>query len=200
MKHILAFLCLLFLAPLANAQTNLKWNEDQISWSGPTVCADGSPITDCPVTGYRVETAKSCTATTWSLAGTTAANVLTFKATNLTAGLNCYRVKAQSAGGDSAASATTSATATPPLPGTPTNVTVSDVVAYEIRENAQGVLVASRIGIVPAGSLCSQETREVSGVTYNRVDAQNVDLINWPASTAKPVEAWAKCAAPQAAS
>jgi hypothetical protein len=58
---------------------------------------------------------------------------------------------------------------------------VSDVVAYEIRENSTGVLTASRIGIVPAGSLCGQDTRTVSGVTYNRVDPASVDLVNWPA-------------------
>jgi hypothetical protein len=195
MKHILALLCLLLVFALpAHAQTNLKWNEDQVSWSPSTACSDGSPIADCPVTGYRLETAKTCTATTWALAGTTAPNVTTFRATNLTAGLNCYRVKAQSANGDSAPSSTASATATPPLPSAPVNVTVTDVVAYEIRPNASGVLIASRIGIVPTGAICGAETRLVGDVTYNRVDPRSVDLVNWPAQT-KPVEAWAKCAA-----
>lgn len=191
MKHILVLLCLF--APFsAISQTALKWNEDQVSWAAPTACNDGSPITDCPVTGYRVETAKTCSAATWGLAGTTAANVMTLKATGLTAGLNCYRVKAQSANGDSNASTTASATAVPPAPGEPTSTTVTDVVAYEIRPNSTGVLIATRIGIVPAGSLCTQETRTVKGVTYNRVDPNMVDYVNWP-NVLPPKDVFAHC-------
>lgn len=190
----LALLALLCILPVfAHAQTALKWNEDQVSWSAPTACSEGSPLADCPISGYRVERAAGSCAGTWSTAGTTAANILTFKVGSLVAGTNCYRVITLSAGtSESLPSAAKSQVTTPPTPGAPTNVTVSDVVAYEIRSNAQGVLTASRIGIVPAGSLCSQDAREIGGVTYNRIDPASVDLINWPAGL-PPKDVFAKC-------
>jgi hypothetical protein len=183
-------------SPAVHGQT--VWNEDNLSWTAPTGCSDGTPIANCPVTGYRIERASSPTATTWVFVATT--SLTSYKATNVPAGQNCYRVAANSANGMSAwapvlaSSCATAAAPPPPPPGPPGSVTVTDVVAYEVRKNSKGVMVATRIGIVPASTVCSQETRTASGVTYNRIDTAAVDMVNWP-SRIPPVDVFARCAA-----
>jgi hypothetical protein len=199
--------CLIFVisaqvAPLVHAQTAPAWNEDNLSWTAPTACSDGTPLTNCPVTGYRIERASSPTATTWAFVATT--SLTSYKATNVPAGQNCYRVAANSSNGMSAwapvlaSSCAIAAAPPPPPPAPPGSVTVTDVVAYEVRKNSSGVMVASRIGIVPTGTVCSQETRTVNSGsypgTYNRIDPKAVDLINWP-NRLPPTDVFARCAA-----
>lgn len=179
----------------ANAQTALKWNEDQLTWVAPTTCTDGSPITDCAVTGYRIETAASATATTWSLVTTALATANTYKVTGLTEGPHCYRLASLSTKGQGPYSAVPSsmcATAAAPFPNPPTP-TLTDVVAFEIREDASGTLVATRIGILPAGSLCNAETRDVNGVTFNRIDPNAVEPFN-SLQGVPPADVYARCA------
>jgi hypothetical protein len=190
---LLLAMCLISSAAFAQS---LKWNEDLLTITPAATCSDGSPANDCPVATWRIERASSPTATTWTLVTSLAGNTLTYKPTGLPAGQNCYRVAAigvsgQQSGWSTVASAQCQ-TATPPAPGTP-SLSVTDVVAYEIRPNSTGTLVASRVGLVPEGSLCGQDSREVNGVTYHRVDPRSVDLINWPASTANPLETFARC-------
>lgn len=203
-RALLTFVLAFMLAPLASAQTGLKWNESILTWTNPaTTCDDKvSPLTECPVSGYRLEMASSCTATTWEFVANVPATPLSYKQTNIPAGPHCYRVKARYVVGTGTletgagpVNATSLKVTTAPAPSAPGAVVVSDIVAYEVRENSQGVMVASRIGVLPMGSLCGPEAREANGVTYNRVDAQSVDLINWPSSTARPVETFAKCGA-----
>jgi hypothetical protein len=189
-------------SPAVHGQT--VWNEDNLSWTAPTGCSDGTPIANCPVTGYRIERASSPTATTWVFVATT--SLTSYKATNVPAGQNCYRVAANSANGMSAwapvlASSCATAAAPPPPPPPPSppgSVTITDVVAYEVRPNSKGVMVAARIGVVPAGTVCSQETRTVNSGsypgTYNRIDPKAVDLINWP-NRLPPTDVFARCAA-----
>ena len=190
----LVFLALLCFFPLLAHSAN-AWNERDLTTTAPTACTDGSPIAQCMVTGYKWEAAGNCTATSWNALGTTAANVLTYHASNLVAGTYCFRVKATSAGGDSGPSLTTTnsqTTVTAPLPAPPGAVSVSAAVAYEIRPNSTGVLTATRIGVIPLGSPCQSDIRTVGGVAYNRVAPSSVDLINWPAKI-PPVDVFALC-------
>lgn len=94
----------IFVAPAHAANA---WHERDLNWGPPTTCSDGDPdVSHCPVTGYKVEVAGSCTATVWNSL-VTISNVTTYHVANLQPGSYCFRVKATSAGGDSGPGPTT---------------------------------------------------------------------------------------------
>jgi hypothetical protein len=190
MKYCIALFVFALLATTAHAQTARKWNETDLAWTASTTCSDGSPVTNCAATGYRIERATAATGP-WTAVVTLPASATTYRATGLPAGTNHFRWFTLSAGGESVASSVVSSVNTAPLPNPPTPRVVEPT-AFEIRPNSTGTLVATRIGIIEAGALCSAETREVGAVTYNRVDTRSVDLVNWPGAL-KPIEAWAQC-------
>lgn len=171
----------------AHAQTALKWNERQLTWTAPQACVDGSPISECPVTGYRVETASACNAPTWTLIGSTDAVTVSFKASSLPAGTNCFRVKAKSAAGDGPPTNTVSVTVTGPTPGQPGTLTVSSPTAYEYKSATDTM---ARVAFVPVGTPCGPQTKVISGITYCRLDINEADFVNWP-SDQKLTEVWA---------
>lgn len=171
----------------AYGQTALKWNERQLNWSTPTTCTDGSPITDCPVTGYRVEAASNCATPTWTLAGTTGANVTAYKAASLAAGTWCFRVRAQSAGGDGPPTNVVTVSVVAPTPGQPGTLTVTAPTAYEYKPATNTM---ARVAYVPVGTPCGPETKVLAGLTYCRLDVNEADFVNWP-SNAKLTEVWA---------
>jgi hypothetical protein len=92
-------LWLTLMVPVAFAGTN-AWNERDLSWGPPATCIDGDPdLTHCPVTGYKVEVAGSCAATTWN-ALVTIGNTTSYHVTNLKTGSYCFRTRAITAGGE----------------------------------------------------------------------------------------------------
>jgi hypothetical protein len=173
------------------------------SWTAPASNTDGTPYTDNA--GYNVYrgTSPASLAKIKSVGPT----ITSIDDTGLASGTYVYAVTTVNASSlESAKSATATATVTgssttasataavQTIPAPPTGVKATvDIVAYEVRPNSTGTLVASRIGLIPMGSICGEETRTANGVTYQRVDTQAVDFINWPASVAKPVEAFGKC-------
>lgn len=196
-----AFLCL-FAAP-TYAQTQ-AWNENVLTWTAHATCSDGSPATSCPVAQWRLETAATATATTWDLVGYVPVATLRYVHTSVAAGPHCYRVKGVTADnfttGASAVltnSCKTNVQPPPPTPTPPGPVTVANVTAYEVRPNSTGTMMATRIGLVPAGTVCTQETRTAplagKQVTFNRIDYAAVDLINWP-NRLPPIDVFARCA------
>lgn len=193
-------LCLLFV-PAAFGQTP-AWNENVLTWTAHTTCSDGSPATNCPVAQWRLETAATATATTWDLVGYVPVATLRYVHTGVTAGPHCYRVKGVTADNFTtagsavlASSCKTNIAPPPPNPNPPGFVlVVTNPTAYEVRPNSTGTMTASRIGIVPLGTLCTQETRTASSVIYNRIDPKAVDLINWP-NRLPPADVFARCAA-----
>jgi hypothetical protein len=174
-----------------------------VSWTPPTKNDDGTTLTNLDSYGlYRGVGATTPT----KLKTVPGAGVTSTTDSGLATGTYRYAVSAINADGVESILSTvvsTNATASTDtesvafavqaVPNPPTGVTVTNAVAYEIRLNSQGVLVASRIGLISQGSICTQETREVDGVTYNRVDPSSVDLINWPAQT-PPKDVFARCA------
>jgi hypothetical protein len=81
---------------VANAQTTaLKRNERLLTISPVTACEDGTTdLTQCPFDSYRIEHASLCTATTWDVVADVPSSTLTYKATGLTSGNHCWRVRA----------------------------------------------------------------------------------------------------------
>lgn len=133
----------------------------------------------------------------------------TFTVDNLATGTWFFAVKARSTTGAESANSNVASKAVTATPGaalpvlsvtldpiaTPSApvLTVSDPTAMEIRPNSTGTLTAARIGLVPVGTRCYQDSRTASGVTYNGVPIELVDFVNWPTASVLR-EAWAKCA------
>jgi hypothetical protein len=174
-----------------------------LTWTNPTQNTDGTPLTDHAGTNiYR---------------GTSAANLARVKSvgrgissttdTSLASGTYLYAATAVNtssvesdksatasvvvAGSSSVASASAAVQSTP---NPPVDLVVTSLVAYEVRPNSQGVMSASRIGIIPASTPCTSESRTASGVQYHRIDLRAVDFVNWP-SRIPPRDVFARCAA-----
>lgn len=124
--------------------------------TAPTTCTSGVPVSNCPVTGYRWE--RSATATgTFAAVGTSTAT--TFTVTSAAVGQNCYRAIATSAKGDSGPSNVFCKTITPPSgpPSPPTNLTVIEPIAFNIRMEGHNVVLAQTIGKARLGATCGKQ-------------------------------------------
>jgi len=159
----------------------------QITCTGPTQYTDGTGIPAGTAITYTLY---------GGLQGATKAKLATaqacaFARTSVAAGTQEYYVTASVAGVESGPSVTLVKVIPPPTPKPPTTV-IGEIVAYEVRQNSRGVMVATRIGIVPPGTACTSETRVANGVTYTRVAPGAVDIVNWPVQL-NPLETWAKC-------
>jgi hypothetical protein len=171
-----ALTCFINPAYAANA-----WNERDLSWKAPTTCSDGTTdLTLCVVTGYKVEAAGSCTATTWNALGATAANVTTLHAT-LNAGTYCFRVKATSSAGDSPPSTTSTGSQTVVVqpsvpPGAPGPVSVAvNATAYNLIKSETGLIVMLPVGVIATQTSCDATQAVITGgKTYNPVSPASV--------------------------
>jgi len=187
-----AFL-LLFAAWCATAQTPAcAWNEDCIAWNAPTTRTDGSAIAATDIASYVVESAPAG-ATTWAQLGTVTAPVQAYKRTGLKAGdAFDYRVSVVlKSGARSAPSEVKSATTAEPPPNSPVLKSI-DTLAYEIKPNSTGNLVATRIGYIPMGTACGDRQQTIGTVAYTLVPRTSVDMVSWP-STVRLQDLWAKC-------
>jgi hypothetical protein len=175
-----------------------------VSWTPPTKNDDGTTLTN--LDSYGLYRGVGATTTPTKLKTVPGAGVTSTTDSGLATGAYRYAVTAINADGVESILSTvvsTNATASTDtesvafavqaVPNPPTGVTVTNAVAYEIRPNSDGSFAAARIGLIPLGSICSQETRDSNGVTYNRVDPAVVDLINWPAQS-PPKDVFARCA------
>jgi hypothetical protein len=158
----------LFLLVFSGA-ANAQWNTNTISADAPTTCTSGQPIANCPVTGYRIERASSQTGT-YAAVGTSPTPSFTHNGAS--AGLNCYRMVALSAQGESAPSVVTASACKtnvepsgPPNP--PTNLRVTATVAFNVRADFQkfAFVKSTRFGTVKLGAACD-ESRSVGGGFY----------------------------------
>jgi hypothetical protein len=191
-KRTLIFL--LSLMPVLAFGAN-TWNERDLAWTAPTTCSDGTAITNCPVTGYKLEAAGTCTATSWN-AVATVGKVLTYHVTNLAPGNYCFRVKATSAGGDSAPSPTTASSQTtvvqppPSVPDAPGSVVVAiSPTAYTVIKS-QDALVMLPVGTVATSTACDvTQAISLKGQTYNPVPVSSVKFTG----TARPIVTFAIC-------
>lgn len=170
-----AILLLLLLDGRAWAQ-EIRWNEDKIDWTPPTQCADGSPLTDCPTTGYRIETASSPTATDWTVVTTVDASVTTYKTTGLSAGQHCYRIITLSQDRESVPSNVACDLASAPAPAPATLETI-DTVAHEVGYDWRKFrfVLGNPIGTVPLGTKC-HETFRIKGTNYYQVNREHVSF------------------------
>ena len=186
-----ALLLAAFVFPcLAFAQTPKPWNQNDLDWAGPTTCSDGSALTNCQISQWRIERANSPTATTWTAIATIPASAgRKYSDTSAAAGLNCYRVKAImgppppelifSVPSDvlQGPAINSCVTNTQPAPGKPGPVMVASLTAYELRQDESGVMQPVRVAGIPANSMCV------------------LDVVSWPVEPTDAIELHARCSA-----
>jgi hypothetical protein len=186
----------------ASAQT-VPRDAAQLQWVHPTQNTDGTAIpASCPagvtncgrLTQTRLEYG-SCSGTAFGTKVgeiTVAAPANTATVSALVPQVYCFRAFSRNDfAAESAASNVGTKTIAAPTPKAP--LLSVDTLAYEIKTNSAGRLVATRIGLVPMGTLCASEQQQtVEGETYSRVDRAAVDVVNWPANL-KLADVWAKC-------
>lgn len=179
MKKILVFLALA-IPSLSFGQA--AWDSNALSWQGPVTCTNGQPITACPITGYRVERSATQTGTYTAVATVTTTS---YTHTGAASGANCYRVVAIAATGTSAPSNVACRTNTPPVPNPPTNLTVTEPVAFDVRPN-ESTFAFDRgraVGIAKLGAACD-ETRTTGDGYYALERPSRVRLTREARSTA----------------
>jgi hypothetical protein len=88
---LLALLILGAWVGIAQAQTVTR--DVKLSWTAPTKCMSGAPITSCPITNYGV---LKLIGTTWTQIGTTLPTVTSYTDANVPLGTYSYRVVAKS--------------------------------------------------------------------------------------------------------
>jgi hypothetical protein len=187
-RFVLLIFALLFLAffmsSAAQAQTSQPWDTNIVSFIAPTTCTSGQPIANCPVTGYRIERSAAATGT-FAAVGTS--TTTTFTHTGAVAGLNCYRAIAMSPKGDSVPSNVACKTNVAPSgpPNPPTNLTVVDPLAYDVRPN-ESTFAFDRgraVGTAKLGAACDEA--RTTGQDYYAIERPSrVKLTRAPRSTA----------------
>jgi hypothetical protein len=188
--RILLALVMLLASITATAQTT-AWNEDRLTWSLAGDCQDGQPLSACPVTGIRVETATSTTGP-WTILNTLGNTATSYLRTSVPVGLNHYRVGLVWSGGviySNLVSATTVALPPPPPPPKPPVLVVAEVVAGVgvspvfriLQDGSRSTTVA---GFVQAGKPCLPPTVfRYRGRDYQKVDPM---YVKWWSTTPTP--------------
>jgi hypothetical protein len=154
MRIVLALLLTLIALP-SLAQTAPTFSPTW-SWTAPTTCSDGTPITHCPLTGYTLYTGlKGSTLTAW---GTVAAAATSIQTPGTPAGTWCGQLTANdTAGASSAPTAPVCIALGSLIPASPTGTAVTlattSTIAYVLVPGADtyGVLI---VGTVPLATAC----------------------------------------------
>lgn len=152
---------LIFLLAFAGIAHGQAWDSNLISWSAPQKCTDGTAITNCAVTSYRIERAPKATSATFAPVGTAPANATSFIHTGAAEGMNCYRVIAVTAAANSAASSPPACrTNVKPVsvPDPPGDVVVTGTTAYNIRADFGkfAFVKGSKWGTATKGAACDE--------------------------------------------
>lgn len=186
----------------AKAQT-VPRNAAQLSWTNAATNTDGTAIpTSCTagvaqcakLTSTRVEYGSCASAGVFgSKVGQidVAAPGNTATVSSLVVQTYCFRAThVNDYSLESAASNVVSKTIAPPTPGAP--ILAISSVAYEIKANSRGVLVAMRVGLIPMGTSCGVQAITVDKIEYHLVPRGTLDVVNWPRDLDLH-EVWAEC-------
>jgi hypothetical protein len=121
-KRFIAALVLLFALPAAYAGTV------KLEWQAPTVCSDGSALSNCPISGYEVFQGVSPTGTAYNLRETVAGDLLTVTYNDIAPGSRCFYLKTVSGLLKSGESNRFCVTVPAPPPNAPAGFSVTVVV------------------------------------------------------------------------
>lgn len=87
-NHFLVLFCLI---PLALLASSAMAGTVTLSWEAPTTCADGSPLTECPTTGFEISDGLSTTST-YTVKETVAPTV-TSRTYSYSPGVRCFSAR-----------------------------------------------------------------------------------------------------------
>lgn len=174
-----------------------------LSWTPPVKNTDGSTLTN--LAGWRISYGSSATVLS-QVIQIANPGISAYVVTGLPPGTQYFGVKAYTTTGVESDLSNITSKAVATVPGQSATKTVAvtvdtkplppvlaiDTQAYEIKTNSTGTLVATRIGLVPLGTTCSERQQKVGAVTYSLIPRQSVDMVNWPANV-KLQDVWAKC-------
>lgn len=149
-----------------------------LNWVAPTTCTDGTAVTNCATTGYRVYGALQGVvpkAIVWTAIKTDTSAVLA----NVPAGTWCYQMTTVAGALESLPSNEVCKTIAPPGPNPPTLTTVTVVAGIGTQPVygivANGARSSAVYGFVAAGVPCSGiPVFNYRGNTYYHVDKSNV--------------------------
>lgn len=179
MKRLLLALAL-FSSPAFAQQA---WNTNVLTWEAPLTCTSGVPISNCPVTQYRVERSATTTGT-YATVGTS--TLLTYTHLSAAAGFNCYRVIAVAVTGESVPSNVACKTNTQPSgpPNPPTNLTVTVAVVWNatfvpvMRLASNGSINTNPVGMVAVGRRVDEAVKpKWKGYQMCRIRVASQDMI-----------------------
>lgn len=148
-----------------------------LNWTAPITCTDGTAVTNCATTGYRVYGALQGAAKTivWTAVKTDTSAVLA----NVSAGTWCYDMTTVAGAQESIHSNEVCKTIAPPGPNPPTLTTVTVVAGVGTQPVygivANGARSSAVYGFVAAGIPCTGiPVFTYRGNTYYHVDKSNV--------------------------
>jgi len=185
----LSLFVFLLMAACGQAFAQAAWDTDILTWTAPTQCTDSTLVSNCPVTGYDVQTAATATAATWALVGSVASTLRTRTVTGLAPGPHCYRVIAKSANGNSVPSNVSCVTTVKPTsPPNPPVLSTVDTVAYRLDMGYTNQFRLVRIGTMPLASPCvTTSTAMGLHVVKDRM------LVTLDAGKTRPLAVLGKC-------
>lgn len=159
-------------------------------WTAPTTCEDGSALTNCATTGYKIYSG-ACGQAKTTVIATPAATETSASIPNLPAGKICVDMTTLAGTAESVHTSEASTTIPAPLPSPPGNVTatvqIADNSAYKMRQAVDGFSFVV-IGKIPVGTTCDT-THNVDG--YSVVPRTNVTLSS--RFDTLPLVVYAKC-------
>jgi hypothetical protein len=174
-----ALFCIVAMTALLSGAAEVVAKDLVITCTGPTKYVDSTPIPAGKVISYKLfgGLAGAPKVQLDPVGTATAKTACSFTRTNVAMGTQEYYLLASVDGADSDPSLTVSAVVAPPKPGSPTNVAVVELVAYE-RQNDGSMRV---VGVVPEGTLCTGVfVMDNNGIQFNRLDQASVDLTAQP--------------------
>lgn len=131
--------------------------EATLSWKAPTGCANGGPITDCPLTAYEIERAVQSANPVWASVLTVAPTLLTYKFTNIAPGKYLWRIKAASGSNVSVPSNVAAHEVLPSTPTPPIELKViGDTTAFQLNGGTNNKIYFTAVGSVPPNTPCNR--------------------------------------------
>ena len=161
----LAVISFLFLSGVAHA------GSASLTWNAPTVCADGSALSNCAVTAYKVYSGLQGQPKTLLI---TLGSVLSFNAVNLPVGVTCFHVTALAGAAESVPSNESCKTIQQIAPGAPV-LTVASTTVFTVTK-AKDKFVMLAVGSVPASTRCDPLQCLGAGPIYCVVPS---DTVTW---------------------
>jgi hypothetical protein len=152
--RLLIFLCGVLLSALAAAA------DGTLTWTLPTQCADGTPISNCALNGIRIERKLGATGT-WATRAIVGPTVTTYVDVGLPVGVNYWRLFSISVSGISVPTNEVSKDVLAPLPGPPGNLAVQIAIVYNVVKQIDRFVLVP-VGTAPLATACIS-TQYVNG-------------------------------------